>query len=234
MLCLSALALAFLAAPRGGEPLQIHCPTTAKLTCGISADPSVTGIPTASGGCGGETFTYTDLDQVSMCPAARFDRVIARTWTVTDACGESSSCTQQIHVLRKVVSIDIKPTSCPNPFQVNSGGVLPIAILGSANFDASQVDPATIQIWTVGCRSGGVGPTSQISLEDVATPFHGSACDCHTLAADGFVDLVLHFDKHQVRNMLGPTPVNGMRRLVVTGSTYDGCTFAGSDCVRVQ
>jgi len=33
------------------------------------------------------------------------------------------------------VPVDIKPTSCPNPLNVKSRGVLPVAILGTADFD---------------------------------------------------------------------------------------------------
>jgi hypothetical protein len=234
MIHLATLALALLASGGGTEPLTIHCPPTAKLACGASTDPSVTGMPTVTGGCGGETITFSDQVRSSACSATRFDSLVTRTWTVTDACGNTASCTQALHVLRKVVPIDVKPTSCPNPFQVGSGGVLPVAILGTATFDATTVDPTTVQIWTVNCRSGPVSPTDQISVEDVATPFHGSGCDCHTLGADGFPDLVLHFDKQEVRDILGPTPIDGFKRLVITARTYEGCSIVGSDCVRIQ
>ena len=42
--------------------------------------------------------------------------------------------------------IDIKPGSCPNPFNGKSKGSVPVAILGSADFDVSEVDPATIEL----------------------------------------------------------------------------------------
>ena len=38
------------------------------------------------------------------------------------------------------VDIDIKPGSDPNCFNVNGNGVIPVAILGSANFDVTRVD----------------------------------------------------------------------------------------------
>ena len=42
------------------------------------------------------------------------------------------------------VDIDIKPTSCPNPLNVKSKGVLPVAILGTASFDVNDVDVSTV------------------------------------------------------------------------------------------
>ena len=41
------------------------------------------------------------------------------------------------------VPVDIKPGSCPNPLNVKSRGILPAAILGSADFDIEQIDTAT-------------------------------------------------------------------------------------------
>ena len=39
------------------------------------------------------------------------------------------------------VPIDIKPGSCPNPINVKSKGVLPVAVVGNSSFDVTQVDP---------------------------------------------------------------------------------------------
>lgn len=42
------------------------------------------------------------------------------------------------------VPVEIHPTSCLNPFDVGEGGVTPVAILGTADFDVTQVDPASV------------------------------------------------------------------------------------------
>ena len=42
--------------------------------------------------------------------------------------------------------LDIKPQACPNPLNVNSQGVLPVAILGTEDFDVTQVDPASVRL----------------------------------------------------------------------------------------
>ncbi|MGD8383662.1 MAG: hypothetical protein PVJ11_16085, partial [Syntrophobacterales bacterium] len=61
------------------------------------------------------------------------------------------------------VALDIKPTSCPNPLNTKKRGVLPAAILGTENFDVTQIDVSTL-------RLEGVAPI-RWNLEDVATPF---------------------------------------------------------------
>jgi hypothetical protein len=53
-----------------------------------------------------------------------------------------ASTAQPIDTL--AVEFDIKPQSCPNPFNTKSQGVLPAAILGTEGFDVSMVDPASL------------------------------------------------------------------------------------------
>ena len=60
------------------------------------------------------------------------------------------------------VAVDIKPRSCPNPLKVGKNGVLPVAILGTAGFDVTDIDASSV-------RLAGVAPLRS-SLEDVATP----------------------------------------------------------------
>jgi hypothetical protein len=75
------------------------------------------------------------------------------------------------------VSVDIKPMSWPNPLNVNKKGVLPVAILGTEDFDVTQIDPASILL-------EGVSPL-RWALEDVGTPGDQLA------GPDGIMDLSL-------------------------------------------
>jgi len=93
------------------------------------------------------------------------------------------------------VAVDIKPGSCPNPLSVESRGVLPVAILGTDDFDVAQVDPESVAL-------EGVGPLRS-ALEDVAAPFEPyigkeDVLDCVVGSPDGFVDLTLKFDSQEV------------------------------------
>jgi hypothetical protein len=94
------------------------------------------------------------------------------------------------------VPVDIKPTSCPNPLNTKSNGVTPVAILGTADFDVTQIDPATVTL-------AGVGPPLRWDWEDVATPFepytgNTDCLDCNTVGLDGYLDLTLKFDTQEL------------------------------------
>ncbi len=75
--------------------------------------------------------------------------------------GPDWSCVSQM----VSVAVDIKPGSCPNPLNVESKGMLPVAILGSEDFDVTDIDIAPT-------RLAGVPPIRS-SLEDVAGPVVG-------------------------------------------------------------
>jgi hypothetical protein len=64
------------------------------------------------------------------------------------------------------VAIDIKPGSYPNSINLCSHGVVPIAILSGDGFDATTVDPSTVEFAGGSIRVKGKGAL-QYSLEDV-------------------------------------------------------------------
>ena len=74
-----------------------------------------------------------------------------------------------------IAPIDIQPGTFPNAINIGSGGVTPVAILSTATFDASQVNPALVKF----------GPTGT-----EASPIHNALQDVN---ADGRLDLVLQF-----------------------------------------
>jgi hypothetical protein len=123
-------------------------------------------------------------------------------------------------------SIDIKPQSCPNVLNVKSRGILPVAILGSDEFDVSNIDSETISLEGV--------PPLRSSIEDVATPIvDGVDCDCTTDGPDGFTDLTLKFDTQEIVAALGDIEGGQERILYLTGQLNDGTPFEGSDCIRL-
>jgi hypothetical protein len=78
-------------------PPTIHCPTTATVECNSPTDPSATGSATATNSAGAAlTAGYTDSSAPGNCP---IKTVITRTWTATDACGNTASCAQTINVV---------------------------------------------------------------------------------------------------------------------------------------
>lgn len=65
------------------------------------------------------------------------------------------------------VDIDIKPGSDPNCINNNGHGVIPVAILGSAGLDVTQIDPATVKL--EGSEIKAVGKSNKLlaHIEDV-------------------------------------------------------------------
>lgn len=125
-------------------------------------------------------------------------------------------------VAQETVYLDIKPQSCPNPLNTNSKGVLPVAILGTATFDVTTIDVASILL-------AGVAPVRD-SLEDVATPFDPvEPCDCDTLGPDGYLDLTLKFKTQDIVAALGL--VNDGDEIVLT---LTGTGIMGEDCVTIK
>ena len=137
-------------------------------------------------------------------------------------------------------SVDLKPGACPNSFNRSSHGVLPVALLGSEEFDVTQVDVGTVQLSRVDGIGGEVapheGPPGPHSVyEDMGTPFDGETCDCHDAAGDGILDLSMKFKTDDVVAdlLLNELEPGALVELVVRGSLLDGSPFAGSDCVRL-
>jgi len=64
------------------------------------------------------------------------------------------------------VSIDIKPDESPNSINLGSKGVVPVAIISSATFDATTVNPITITLAEASVKLEGNG-TPMASFQDV-------------------------------------------------------------------
>ena len=110
----------------------------------------------------------------------------------------------------QVVEIRLKPggnSPCINP---RSKGRTPVAILASPEFDALLVDPHTI------LAGGSIAPVRWGRGEDVN--------------GDRLLDLVLHF-KTQELNAAGLLQDDS--ELVISGQTFGGGGFTGSDLVRL-
>jgi hypothetical protein len=90
------------------------------------------------------------------------------------------------------VYVDVKPQSCPNPVNVKSKGLLPVAVLGTEDFDVSSVDPSAVTLLGV--------PPITWHYEDVSSPVgeDSEPCECTEAGPDGYLDLVFQFDTQEV------------------------------------
>ncbi|MHC4619250.1 MAG: hypothetical protein ACYTEQ_16015 [Planctomycetota bacterium] len=132
------------------------------------------------------------------------------------------------------VAADIKPRSCPNPLNLKSKGVLPVAILGSEDFDANDIDPASVRL-KYNDNGEGVAPIRS-SLEDVTAPVaDGNECECNEEGPDGYTDLTLKFSTPEIALQVltadGELEQGKELRLDLTGELNDGTPIEGSDCV---
>jgi hypothetical protein len=130
------------------------------------------------------------------------------------------------------VKVYVMPRSCPNPLNVNSRGVLPVAILGTDSLEVTDIGAATTKI-----VDGAVAPL-RWAWEDVATPYNGDflegAFDCSEAGPDGYIDLVLFFDKPEVVAAIGEVSDGEVLQLTVTGDLWDGTLIGGYDFVVIK
>jgi len=110
------------------------------------------------------------------------------------------------------IGIDIKPGSDPNSINLGSNGVVPVAILGSADFDASTVNPSTITLAGAGVKFKGNSGNSG-SLKDVN--------------GDGYPDLVVQVYTENLELATGDG------KAVLSAYTYAGPALTGSDSIRI-
>ncbi len=133
------------------------------------------------------------------------------------------------------VYVDIKPESWPNPINLASAGVLPVAICGTEGFDVTTIDPNTIVLAFEG-ESGVVSPL-RWSYEDVATPFVGDPYDGHEAGSDGYVDLVLHFDIPEVVDAFRLQTYSGLNKPFYINANlkdeFGGSEIQGKDYVWI-
>lgn len=110
------------------------------------------------------------------------------------------------------VAVDIKPGSFPNSINLGSNGTVPVAILSTATFDATTVNPLTVTLASASVRLRGNG-APQAAEQDVNN--------------DGRLDLVVHVNTEALQL----TNVDTLAE--VKGETYSGQAIQGSDSVRI-
>lgn len=107
------------------------------------------------------------------------------------------------------VDVRIKPGGLLNSIHPKSRGVVPVAILGSTDFNVADVDVTTLRF----------GPGG-------AAPAHARGGHLEDVNLDGHMDLVSHY---RVRS----TGIScGDKSAAVTGETVDGRALEGSDSIH--
>lgn len=132
--------------------------------------------------------------------------------------GASAPYTLQVNPSQSeiTVDLDIKPGGDTNAINPRSNGVIPVAILGTEEFDpTTELDVSTLRFGAPDAVDNGGG----------AQPAHGGHVE--DVNDDGIDDLVLHF----------PTRESGFDRDdtdgKLVGETTDGLAVVGTDSVRI-
>lgn len=113
-----------------------------------------------------------------------------------------------LEIQTMAVSIDIKPGSDPNSINPDSEQVISIAILTTDDFDATTIDPLSVEF----------GPNA-------AMESHGKG-HVEDVDEDGDLDLVLHFRTQETGITCGDTEAG------LTGETFDGQAIQGFDSIN--
>jgi hypothetical protein len=105
------------------------------------------------------------------------------------------------------VVIDIKPGEFPNSINPNNKGQIPVGILTTDTFDATTVDPLSVEF----------GPNG-------ATEAHGRG-HIEDANGDGKPDLILHFNTQETGIQCRDTSAS------LTGQTFSGQEIEGTDAI---
>ena len=142
-----------------------------------------------------------------------------RTVTVTVSDGTLSGSNNSTHQVNAAppeeLTIDMRPGSYPNTINLKSKDVISVAILTSATFDATTVDPSSV------CFGDAEDPSQRDCTEA-----HGRG-HIQDVDKDGDLDLVLHYEAGQTGIDLGDT------QACLTGRTFDGMAIRGCDSIKV-
>jgi hypothetical protein len=110
------------------------------------------------------------------------------------------------------VRVDIRPGDSENAINPGSHGVVPVAVLGEADFDAATVDPASVRFAGAQVRAQKNGKL-MASLEDAN--------------GDGLVDLLMQFSTDDLLLR------SGGGDLELFGATFAGQAIHGQDAVKL-
>lgn len=181
----------------GTDP-EITCPADITIECDDSTAPANTGMATATDNCPG-TVNITWVDSITP-GACTPNKTISRTWTATDACGNTDSCVQTITVQDTVAptitcsatgaNVDancqatvtfsaLATDNCcinANDLMVAITNPTSNAVLGASTVSKVQIDAKTVQI------TGSV-PVSALTSCPATIAIAVSGADCCGLAA---------------------------------------------------
>jgi hypothetical protein len=164
-------------------------------------------------------------------PAGRFTLRVDAIGVATRIANSASLTVELAEHPGQPLVVEFKPGSCEAPINTKSRGVTPVAIMASAEFDPTNIDPRSIYV------AGNVAPV-RASIQDVGSPRR--ATDCGSSAPDGRNDLMLFFDTQQlvdaINSMMAGIAQSQKARLWIplSARTKDNIEGIGFGTIRLQ
>lgn len=186
----------------GGNQVKKINPTSNTVTCSLSVGGGPEGFAITPDG----SFLYVALGTGQVLVVNTSNCTVNQTITV----GNSPA---DVVILSSIeIEIDIKPGSFPNSVNCRSRGTIPVAILSSSTFNASQVDKSSLTFGRTG---------DETSLSFCSPSFED-------VNLDGLLDQVCHFNTQQTGFKAGDTEG------ILKGKTLDSTPFEGRDSVSTM
>lgn len=217
---------------------ELAVPADVEIFDGEDDAPEALGSAVATDCDPAVQITFADEVDPSECVADVVLSKTRRTWTATDACGNSISGTQIIRRSRRVLLMDVMPNACPNSFALGSGGPVTVTLLGEGDADLAGVEIASLRISRADCTGSALAPSPAVKVGDRGSPMSSEACACQSSKRDKIDDLQLSFDGKALAATLGLTGMEGSVTVAVTGILYteecpEGAAFIALDCLNV-
>ena len=113
-----------------------------------------------------------------------------------------------------MVAIDIKPGSEQNTVNICAQGGLKVAILSTESFDATQVDPLTVDLEGAAVRLVGKNQDPQTQERDINS--------------DGITDLIVQVEASDI------SLESGAGEAILKASTFSSEPIEGADAVNIK
>ena len=128
-----------------------------------------------------------------------------------------------------VALLDFRAGQCPNVLNKKNDGLVNVALVGSATFDANEVNLSTLAL-------NGVSPKKKkTKVKDFRTlPASVEPGACSEEGGDGFDDIKLKFKNKKIAKSLGNVAHGDVVAVTLTGEFLDGTPFELVDSVRVK
>jgi len=144
------------------------------------------------------------------------------------------------------VNIDIKPGSCPNPLNPKSKGIVPVAIVGTGEFDpTTEVVPESTTLEGVPVLKWEILDSTQpddydpTDCSDCFNAEENLNCDLDgdgindAYCGDGIPDMILYFDTQELVEVIGHAVKGDCLELILRGELIGGEEFGGSDSMVI-